>query len=473
MPPFRRPPHAAPTRLPPREALDLGETDVLIAGGGPAGLGAALGAAAAGARVVLVERYGFLGGNATAALVMPIASYYTELPADAHGASEGPGLLVPQDHGAGAPIIGGALRTLVERLVQAGGAIAPSRSTGFVVPFDAEVFKTVALDLLDDAGVQFLLHAFASGVVGAGGAPGVVFETKSGPVVLRAKVVVDCTGDGDVAAQAGAAFDCGRKEDGLMQPMSLMFLMAQFEQEAFRAYVASHPGQWKGVYGLWDLVRQAAEAGELDLPREDILLFSTPHAHEAAVNSTRVTNVSGTDVFDLTYAEREGRRQVRRIAAFLRKYVPGFEDAYLQQSGAAIGVRESRCIRGRYVITAEDILSARKFDDAIAHGTYPIDIHNPAGRGTILKRVPPGEAYDIPLRCLIPEAPDSLLVAGRCISGTHEALSSYRVMPISMATGQAAGVCAALSARNAVPAHRIDPDDVRAELRRQGAILLH
>ena len=263
MPPLKRPPHATSIRLPPRDALDLGEADVLIAGGGPAGLGAALGAAGAGADVVLAEQYGFLGGNATAALVMPIASYYTELPAQDGRKAEDACMLLPRDHGAGRRVIGGALGALVERLVRAGGAIAASPSTGFVVPFDAEVFKTVAFDLLDEAGVQFLLHAFAGGVAGDEGSRAVVFETKSGPVVLRAKVIVDCTGDGDVAALAGCAFEYGRKEDGLVQPMSLMFLMAQFEAAALDGYCRTHPGQWQGVHGLWELVDQATQAGRV------------------------------------------------------------------------------------------------------------------------------------------------------------------------------------------------------------------
>jgi len=134
---------------------------------------------------------------------------------------------------------------------------------------------------------------------------------------------------------------------------------------------------------------------------------------------------------------------MRQIAGFLRRYVPGFEQAYVAQSGVTIGVRETRRITGEYQLTADDVLAARKWDDAIARGTYPIDIHNPTGKGTILRRVPPGDAYDIPLRCLLPQRVDRLTMGGRCISGTHEAHSSYRVMPIAMATGQAAGVCAA------------------------------
>ncbi len=468
MPPLKRPPLAAAVELPPRDAIDMGETDVLVTGGGPAGLGAALGAAGAGVRVVLAERYGFLGGNATAALVTPLASYHTELPSGDAGDVDP---LFPPDHGGGAPLVAGALSLLVERLVRAGGAMAPSRATGYVVPFDAEAFKTVAFDLLDEAGVQFLLHAFASGVLARKERHAVVFETKSGPLLISAGVVVDCTGDGDVAARAGAAYEVGREEDGLVQPMSLMFRMAEFEPLAFQAYDRAHPGQWRGVHGLWDLVRQASDAGELDLPREDILFFGTPHEHEVAINSTRIINVLGTDVGDLTFAEWQGRRQMRQIAAFLKGYVPGFERSYPAQSGATIGVRETRRIRGEYTLTADDVLLARKFDDVVAHGAYPMDIHNPRGSGTQLRRVPSGEAYDIPLRCLIPEKVENLLVAGRCISGTHEALSSYRVMPISMATGQAAGVCAALAVRHGMRVRRVGAGEVQEELRRQGAIL--
>jgi len=192
----------------------------------------------------------------------------------------------------------------------------------------------------------------------------VVFETKSGLVVIKARVVVDCTGDGDLAARAGPPFEVGRESDNLVQPMTLMFRMVEFER-----------------------------------------------------------------------------------AAFLRRYVPGFERAYVAQSGVHTGVRETRKIIGDYQLTAADVLDARKFDDVITRGAYPIDIDNPAGSGTILQRLPPGEVYDIPLRCLLPHGVDGFVMAGRCISGTHEAHSSYRVMPMAMAMGQAAGVCAALMAR--------------------------
>lgn len=466
MPPLPPPRDSRQITLPARAATLAADADVLVVGGGPAGLGAALGAAQAGARVVLAERYGFLGGNATAALVMPLMSFHTRRAAPAPAPVDA---LLPTDHGPGEPVIAGAVRTLVERLVAAGGALRPSLETGFTVPFDPEVFKLVALDLLDEAGVTYLFHAFASDVLGTPRLEGVVFATKSGPLAVRARVVVDGTGDGDVAALAGAPYELGRDFDERVQPMTLMFRMVEFERRAFSAYVKAHPTQWRGVHGLYDLIREATRAGVLELPREDILFFGTPHEREVSVNSTRVTNVLGTNVFDLTRAEWESRRQMRQIVAFLRRYVPGFEQSYLAQSGVQIGVRETRRVVGEYRMTADDVLGARRFADVIARGTYPIDIHNPEGSGTILKRVPPGEAYDIPLRCLLPQRVEHLVVAGRCISGTHEAHSSYRVMPTAMATGQAAGVCAALAAAAGKAPREMPVADIQRELARQGA----
>jgi hypothetical protein len=469
MPPLDRPETRRTVQLPPRTGIHGGEADVLVVGGGPAGLGAAVGAAHAGADVILVERYGFLGGNATAALVMPLMSFHNEVRAARTGNGHEPPRLLPTDHGPGEPVVAGPLNELLERLFADGGAIPPTQQTGYTVPFDPECYKLATLDMLDDAGVGFLFHAFASGVLEQHVVDGVVFESKSGPVVLNGTVTVDCTGDGDVAAAAGAPFELGR-HDSLTQPMTLMFRMVQFERERFARYVGEHPQQWRGVSGLWDLVAKAQDAGELDLPREDILFFATPHEHEVSVNSTRVSGI-GNDVWSLSHAEFVSRRQMRQIVNFLIKRVPGFEDAYNAQSGVSIGVRETRRIMGEYVLTGDDVLSAARFEDAIARGSYPVDIHDPHGKGTVLRRLPLTGAYDIPLRCLIPRETDRLLVAGRCISGTHEAHSSYRVTPIAMATGHAAGVCAAIAARTGCTPRQVDYREVQAELLRQGASL--
>ncbi len=468
MPPLKRPTEIRTVRLPPREARLAAEAGVLVIGGGLSGIGAAVGAARAGADVVLAERYGFFGGHATAALVTTLASYHVTGP----GPLKPEPALFPTGQGRAKAIIAGVLKEFVAQLIERGGAVPPGAGTGYIVAFDAEVFKQVAQGMLDAAGVNYLMHTFASGVIGESGSPsGVILESKSGPLAVMADCIIDCTGDGDIAAAAGAPYEIGQEDTGAVQPMTMMFLMAKYRKTVFDAYVQSHPGQWYGNHGLWDLIKEATAAGDLDLPREDMLFFETDHEEEAAINSSRIVNALGIDVWDLTRAEWEGHRQVRQIAAFLKKYVPGFEESYVSQSGTTVGVRETRRIMGEYALTIDDVLGAHHFDDVIARGSYPIDIHNPSGRGTVLRHLSPGESYDIPLRCLIPQKTANLLVAGRCISGTHEAQSSYRVMPISMATGQAAGVCAALSVRTGKPPREVPVIDVQDELLKQGANL--
>ncbi|NLW31621.1 MAG: FAD-dependent oxidoreductase [Fibrobacter sp.] len=467
MPPLKEPEKNHTVTVPPSKALIAAETDVLVVGGGPSGLGASLGAARAGARVILAERYGFVGGASTVALVMPLMSAHTQEPVLRKPGKE---YLFPTDHGDGKRVIAGVLLELVNRLIENGGATPPTIDTGYVVPFDPEILKYTALCMLDEAGVEILFHAYAFNYRNTD-SPEVFFHTKSGPVVIKAKFVVDCTGDGDIAAYAGAKYEIGRDSDGLTQPMTKYFRMVGFNRPAFLEYIKKHPEQWYGVFGLWDLVEKATNDGKLKLPREDILMFSTPHEHEVSVNSTRVSNALSTNAFDLTRAEYESRFQVHEVSEFLKLYVPGFEDSYMIQSGTQIGIREARRITGDYVLTGQDIIEARKFSDVIARCAYSLDIHNPKGKGTRIERLPPGESYDIPLRCLLPLNLKRILIAGRCISGTHEAHSSYRIMPAAMATGQAAGVCAAIAAREFSDIHSIRPLLVQNELLRQEADL--
>ena len=468
MPPLRKPDTNQTIPVPQGNAALAAETDVLVVGAGPAGIGASLGAARAGMRVVLAERYGYTGGSATIALVMPLMSAHTQ---EYHFRKPGNPALLPTDHGEGHRVIAGVLLDLVNRLIEKGGATPPSAQTGYVVPFDPEILKITEMEMLDEVGVSVLLHAFAFSVVKNDDLVTVFFQTKSGPLAIKARCVVDCTGDGDVAALAGAPFEIGRDSDGLVQPMTMYFRMVGFERPAFVEYVKQHPEQWYGVFGLWNLIEKATNEGKLEMPREDLLMFATPHDQEVCVNSTRVLNVSSIDAFDLSRAEWESRKQASQVSEFLKLYVPGFTNAYMVQTGTQVGIRESRRILGDYQLTGQDVIEARKFHDVIARCAYALDIHNPRGKGTRMERLPPGEAYDIPLRCLLPRNQDRIVVGGRCISGTHEAHSSYRVMPAAMATGQAAGVCAACAIKEHCSIHDVPTERVQLELLLQGADL--
>lgn len=442
--------------------------DVIVAGGGPAGLCAAVAAARAGARTLLVERYGFIGGNATASLVGPWMTFHSS---PEHQVVEG----LPEE--------------IVRRLQEVGGSLGHVRdTTGYVAtvtPFDAELLKFVAFELCEEAGVELLLHSFVSDVIREGDTvQGIVVHNKSGRTELRAAVVIDCTGDGDVAALAGAPFQLGREQDGLTQPMTLMFKLGSVNLDAVRAYMKANPGEfykrtvWEvldtgghlSVNGFYGILQAALEAGELSLHRDMVLFFQTIHADEVTVNMTRLQGLDGTDAWQLSRAEVLLRKQVLELLRFFRRRIPGFEQARLVATGVQAGVRESRRIMGDYVLTGSDIMEGRQFDDIAARFAYPIDIHDPAGKGTKTLR-PRCGSYEIPLGVLLPRGLNGLMVAGRCISCTHEALAAIRVMPAAMALGQAAGTVAALAvARGAAP-RDLDRPLWQAKLREQGANL--
>ena len=410
--------------------------DVLVAGGGPGGLAAAVSAARNGADTLLIERYGFLGGMATAGLVNPFMTYWA-------GEEQ---------------IIGGVLQEVIDRLTALGAYGKGSRTA-----FDPEAFKFVADQMCADAGVKVLLHSFLSDVAVSGNAiESIEIAGKSGKTSLTAKVFIDGTGDADLAFMAGARCEKGRDEDGLMQPMTLNFRVCKVD-------VSRMPPRGEEFNKLFD---KAKAEGRLDCPRENVLLFLTTREGEIHFNQTRINRADGTSTEDLTRAEIEGRRQAWQFIVFLRRDVPGFEEAEMLVSGPQVGMRETRRVMGEYVLTADDVLSARKFEeDCIARGSYSIDIHSPTGAGTVIQRLKPGESYDIPYRCLVPTGIDNLLIAGRPISATHEAHSSLRIMPICMAIGQAAGTAAALSIREGVVARKLDVRLLQKTLRSQGANL--
>ncbi len=445
----------------------MNDIDVLVVGGGNAGCAAAIAAARHGARTMLVERYGFLGGTATASMVGPWMTF----------------------HSGSKRIVGGIAQEIVERLQRMGGSPGhlhdSSDYVATITPFDPEIHKALLFEMMQDAGVKLLLHAyFLRAIASDGKVYGATFATVAGERSYRAPVTIDATADAYVAASAGVQTQQG-DERGRVQPASLMFRLSHVDLAKTATYVRMHPDQMRtslkahertapaltAVAGLYDLWHDALQHEEVDIPRELVSFFVSPYADEVTVNMTRVTNIDPLDPDDLTRAEVEARMQVMQLLEFFRKRVPGFENARLAATGTQIGIRESRRIVGEYTLTRDDVLQARHFDDAVARSAYPIDIHNPAGSGTVTHRLPEGESYEIPYRCLVPANVDGLLVAGRCISTTHEALASTRLTPTVMTLGQAAGTAAALAKETGKRLRDIDAQRLRSTLVNDGVVL--
>jgi glycine/D-amino acid oxidase-like deaminating enzyme len=441
--------------------------DVLVVGGGNAGCAAALAAARTGARTLLVERYGFLGGTATAAMVGPWMTFHS-------GAER---------------IVGGIAQEIVERLVALGGSPGhihdSSDYVSTITPFDPEIHKALLFDLMRESGVDLLLHSLVVDATSDanGAVTGATFATVGGMRTIHATRTIDATADAFVAAAAGCALQQG-DERGRVQPASLMFRLSHVDMNAVAEYVRAHPDEMRtslpvgertgdaltAVAGLWELWH-AAQADGVDVPREVVSFFISPYPDEVSVNMTRVTDIDPLDPDDLTRAEIEARGQAMRLVAFFRERVPGFANARIAATATQIGIRESRRIVGIYTLTRDDILERRTFDDAIARSAYPIDIHNPSGSGTTTHRLPAGTSYEIPYRCLVPQTLDGLLVAGRCISTTHEALASTRLTPTVMTLGQAAGTAAALSLGANVMPRNVDTRALRERLIADGVDL--
>lgn len=411
------------------------KADVVVVGGGPGGLCAAIAAAEEGADTLLIERYGFLGGMATAGLVNPFMSWFA----------------------GGEPIIRGLFERLVDKLREYGGFGGPRQKTAF----DPEYFKIVADEMIAEAGVRLRLHTCLAGVEATDGQVSrIAALSKSGLEAVEGELFIDSTGDGDLCAWAGCEIEQGREEDGFCQPMTLNFRMGGVNLDEL-------PSRQE----IDEFYLPAKERGEIDNPRENVLWFPTTREGEAHFNTTRVVKLDATDAEQMTEAELTARRQVVQMVAFLKAHVPGMQDSYLLAMAPQIGIRESRRVIGDHVLTTEEVLRAEKFADGIARGSYSVDIHNPAGTGTDIRRLPPGEAYDIPYRCLTPLGFDNLLVAARCISSDHGAHSSLRVMPIVMAIGEAAGAAAAMAIANDTTTRGVDIAQLRARLVERGACL--
>ena len=427
--------------------------DVIVCGGGPSGFIAAIAAGRAGARTLLVEKYGFVGGMATSAWLGPISPM----------------------HFGDERVVAGIPEEFVERMRLAGGSTGhlrctnPHGSGAYLGFYDREHYKWTAVQMLQEAGVELLFHSFVSDVrVEGGTVTAVEVANKSGKRWYTARVIVDATGDADVAARAGAEHTVGNDE-GVSQPGTLMFDMANVDTSALKAYMDAHLDDFEWAsemvalqpyserlqqehfvgQGFVDLIGRGLDSQELYLGRNTILFLTTTHPGLMHFNSTRIAGLDGRSAESLTAAEIDGRRQVMSLSEYLVAHVPGFENAYLAGTGTQVGVRESRHVTGEYVITGEDVLHGRKFDDVVARGYFPVDIHNLKGKegyggGGVWSD--PDDSYDIPLRTLIPIRLNGLVVSGRAISATHEAHGSLRTQGGAMAIGQAAGVLASQAA---------------------------
>lgn len=438
------------------------EVDILVVGGGPSGIIAAMAAAEDGLNVMLVESRSFLGGNLTIGL--PILGFLGQK---------------------GNQIIKGLPQKFIDKLKEQDAASEhrPCPLHMSLTLVEQEAVKTVALNMLVEAGVNVLFYVFCAGVVlEENQLKGIIIESKSGREAILAKVVIDCTGDADVAFKAGVECEKGN-ETGGMQPPTLMFCLGGVDTDKLRLSIAEEPrtyltdfipAEYFGqnnqyvLVGLRNHIQKAQEEG-LHLPTERTILITGLRKGEMWVNMTRVNGVDGTDPGSLSHGEIQGRKQIEDIQKYLIEYVPGFENAFFTRSAPFLGIRETRRIVGKYVMTQEDVLSCAKFDDAIAVASYPLDIHHPVGGGCTLTWC--GDCYDIPYRSFLPEKIENLLVAGRCISTTHEAMSAIRVMAPCMAMGEAAGRAAKIAVRDQVQPSAINVKKLQQELLDRGAYL--
>lgn len=423
-------------REPARDVPLLAEVDVVVAGGGAAGMGAAVAAARNGARTLLLERYAFLGGNATAGYVLKY-----------HGFKR-----------AGERVVRGIPWEFAGRMKDLGGAWDLSPDYDGIL-FDPEVWKLAANRMLLESGARLLLHTLAVGVLREGDRiTHVLVENKSGRQAVAARVFIDATGTGDIAVRAGVPHEKGRPGDGGMQPMCLCFRLGgvrPFETDAVRQAME------EGV--------AAGAIGPFGGPWIDFINRSPGRETEVLVNTIRAWGDS-TSGEEMSREEVAAREKVWRLVGFLRERVAAFRDAYLLDTAAQLGIREAIHCRGRYRLTLEDVLAGRKFPDGIAAGAWSVDIHAPdtGSTGWHSGRLSGGH-YLIPYRCLLPEGVRNLLLAGACISATHEAWASARVMATCMAMGQAAGTAAALAVRHGISPARVNPDELRSILAAQGA----
>jgi ribulose 1,5-bisphosphate synthetase/thiazole synthase len=424
--------------------------DVIVCGGGPSGINAAISAARMNSKVLLIETTGLIGGNSVLSLVGPWMTF----------------------HNKGHQIVRGLAQEMVSRLqanhMSLGHIPDPLAFCDTITPIDVEGVKALFFEMIEEEGIDLLLHAPIMDVIKEGNQiKGVICATKSGMLPFYGRVVIDATGDGDVCVMMGAKYMLGRIADGLSQPMTMIFHVANVNMDLCKDYMKEHPQEfvqkedydygYLGISGFFSKVQEAKNNNEFSLPRDRVLLFEEVRPGIVSVNMTRVQGLSGVDALQRTKAEQMARKQIKEAFAFLQKYVPGFEHSYILRTPSQIGIRETRHIIGDYVMTVEDVLACKEFADSIALSGFPMDIHSPNQESLELLDQGDDFGYEIPMRSLLPKGIEGLIVSGRCISATHEAAASLRVTPTVMAIGEAAGILASIAVQT-----NVSPRDVHA-----------
>jgi len=437
------------TQLPQKLPIKY-RAEVLVVGGGPGGMGAAVAAAREGRDVLLVEHYGFLGGMATAGEVNPFM----------------------MNHYKGVSLDKGVYTDWLAKM-EAYGSFGPGGRV-----FDPHVARLAAEDLCLEAGVRLLFHHRVAQVITHDRAiAGVILHSKSGFTAVQADIYIDATGDGDVAALAGNAFEYGAEGSPYVQPMTLCFKMKLDERDLPAAMIEAQKKQptasvreWFGPYfqQIQDAYRKAQIEGRIDCPRENVLMFRSVDPLVVHFNTTRVIKKSAIDGPEFSEAEIEARKQLRQYVKLLKDEIPIFKQARLYSIASQIGIRESRRITGRAYVTRNDYLRGATYPDGVVRVTYPIDIHSPTGAGTEMTRLPKDAWYEIPYGCLVPKDIDNLLIACRAISVDHAVHSSMRVMAPVISLGQAAGTAAAMALEQNVAPPGIDGVLLKARLIARG-----
>lgn len=417
-----------------KELPIAGEYDVIVAGSGPAGTAAAVMAGRMGAKVLIIEWNNAIGGISTSGMM----SHWT----------------------------GSVTSPMYTEILQRSADMNEGEQKGKIQQFiNPENLKSVYFDMLKDANVDVLLYTFVCGVVMEGDQlTGVITESKSGRRVFRSKVVVDGTGDGDVAAFAGVEYHKGRESDGKMQPTTLMFKVAGVDMS--RAVLL---GSFESTYQTEKGELQALAKEHIPYPAGHLLAYKSTLPGIVTLNMTNCTDIDGTKAEDLTKAEIVCRSQMPAIIKYLREFVPGFENCYIISAASLMGVRETRHFKGMYTLNENDILTAKVFDDWVVRGAhFNFDVHNLTGAGLdktgVQKHWTQPKGYTIPYGCLVPEKINGLLLSGRNISGTHIAHSNYRVMPICVGIGAAAGAAAATAIKKGVQVRDIKGEELQDRL---------